>query len=267
MAITIITHPGSAHFDDFMALSLIVASQPESEFIIERREPTQAELDDASVWVVDVGGRHEPDKLNFDHHQDRDCPASFVIVAEHLGLAEDFKRLPWWTYRDLNDRIGPRQAALKLGFEDSIMTVSPVERWLLKRFERAPQACVELLRDFGREQISYVRHLASQLAFWATCEVVEVKGRRVLVGDTDDSLGLEEFRAGMAEPADVAVSHDKRGGGWRLYRFDDNDRSIDFSRVTGDSRIKFAHKTGFTAKTMPEVCLDEALELVGLSLS
>ena len=60
MAITIITHPGSAHFDDFMALSLIVASQPESEFIIERREPTQAELDDASIWVVDVGGRHEP---------------------------------------------------------------------------------------------------------------------------------------------------------------------------------------------------------------
>lgn len=262
----IITHPGSAHFDDFLAVSLIAGSQPATDFVIERREPSVAELDDENIWVVDIGGRHEAAKRNFDHHQDQACPASFVLVAEYLGLKPAFERLPWWTYRDLHDRFGPRQAARRLGFEDTILTVSPLERWLLKRFEREPQACLELLRDFGQEQIEYVRHLASQLAFWATCDVVDLKGRRVIVGDTDDSLGLEEFRAGMLQPADVAVSRDKRGGGWRLYRFDDNDKSIDFSRVAADSRIKFAHKTGFTAKTQPDVSLDAALELVGLSL-
>ena len=88
----IITHPGSAHFDEVTAVSLILAVYTDLEFRIERREPYTAELDDPNVWVVDIGDRYEPEKRNFDHHQSLDCPAAFVLVAEYLGLLEDFVR-------------------------------------------------------------------------------------------------------------------------------------------------------------------------------
>ena len=77
----IITHPGSAHFDEVAAVSLILAVHAGTVFRIERREPAQAELDDPDVWVVDIGDRHEPEKHNFDHHQSLGCPAAFVLVA------------------------------------------------------------------------------------------------------------------------------------------------------------------------------------------
>ena len=45
----IITHPGSAHFDEVTAVSLILAVYVDTEFRIERREPAPAELDDPDV--------------------------------------------------------------------------------------------------------------------------------------------------------------------------------------------------------------------------
>ena len=68
----IITHPGSAHFDDVTAVSLILATYPNAQFTIERREPTTDELENPDVWVVDVGDKFEPEKHNFDHHQSLD---------------------------------------------------------------------------------------------------------------------------------------------------------------------------------------------------
>ncbi len=103
----IITHPGSAHFDDVAAVSLILAVYADTEFRIERREPAPAELDNPDVWVVDIGDRHEPEKRNFDHHQDTDCPAAFVLVAEYLGLLETMSVMPLWHFKDEVDRFGP----------------------------------------------------------------------------------------------------------------------------------------------------------------
>ena len=40
----IITHPGSAHFDEVTAVSLILAMHADTVFRIERREPAQAEI-------------------------------------------------------------------------------------------------------------------------------------------------------------------------------------------------------------------------------
>ncbi|MDA8403773.1 MAG: MYG1 family protein, partial [Desulfobacteraceae bacterium] len=85
----IITHPGSAHFDEFFAISLILARRPDVSFTIERREPTKEELDNPDVWVVDIGERFEPHLKNFDHHQDINCSASFVLVSDYLGLTKE----------------------------------------------------------------------------------------------------------------------------------------------------------------------------------
>ncbi|MBD36927.1 MAG: hypothetical protein CMI28_02470 [Opitutae bacterium] len=62
---TIITHPGGAHKDDFLACSVLLSNHPASIF---RRDPTEQELEDPEVAVVDIGHQHDPELNNFDHH-------------------------------------------------------------------------------------------------------------------------------------------------------------------------------------------------------
>ena len=85
----IVTHPGGAHKDDFLACSLLahVHGAP-----IHRREPTERDLIDVKTCVVDVGGVHDPKLNNFDHHQfPRDAPplCALSLVLQNLGVYED----------------------------------------------------------------------------------------------------------------------------------------------------------------------------------
>jgi uncharacterized UPF0160 family protein len=83
---TILTHPGSAHKDEFLACCVLLATAP---CPILRREPTEADLADPAIAVVDVGHRHEPALNNFDHHQlpaDAAPTCALSLVLQHLGL-------------------------------------------------------------------------------------------------------------------------------------------------------------------------------------
>lgn len=64
----VVTHPGVFHADEVCAVSWLriwVGRQ----LPVERRPPTEAELADPAVAVVDVGGRFDPSTRCFDHHQ------------------------------------------------------------------------------------------------------------------------------------------------------------------------------------------------------
>ena len=164
----IITHPGSAHFDEMTAISLIMAVHADTVFTIERREPVQAELDNPDVWVVDTGNRHEPEKRNFDHHQDMDCPAAFVLVAEYLGLVEDLSVMPWWHFKDSVDRFGPVKSSIKYHAGDDLVNRNPVEIWFTSSFASEPEASLPLLKSFGAHLIENARMLKKQIDFWKT---------------------------------------------------------------------------------------------------
>jgi hypothetical protein len=97
----IIVHPGRAHFDDFMSVALAtqfvqVRLGDRVVLEIERRVPTSEELDDEKVLIFDVGGKHEPEKLNFDHHTLEGPTCSFQLFLEWLGIWDEFKIIhPW----------------------------------------------------------------------------------------------------------------------------------------------------------------------------
>jgi hypothetical protein len=257
----IITHPGSAHFDDVTALSLILAVYPDIAFKIERREPAQSELDNPAVWVVDVGDRHEPEKRNFDHHQSLDCPAGFVLVADYLGLADTLSVLPWWRFKDSVDRIGPVKSSRIFQAGDDLVNRNPVENWLVDRFASEPQASLPLLRSFGAHIIEEGRQLKSQIDFWKSARRLSINGVPAMIGETRESFGLEEFRRLADNPPDIVISLDRRSEGWRLYRYDG--APVDFSRLTNCPEIEFAHKSGFMAKTRERLPLEVLIELVG----
>ncbi len=256
----IITHPGSAHFDEVTAISLILAVHADTAFKIERREPTPAELDDAEVWVVDTGKRHEPEKRNFDHHQSIDCPAAFVLVADYLGLSETLSVMPWWNFKDEVDRFGAVRSAVKFNAGDDLVNRNPMEIWLTGAFSSGPEAALPILKDYGTQLIADARQLKRQIDFWKTSRRLVIAGVPAMIGETRESAGLEEFRRLDKNPPDIVISLARRDEGWRLFRYEGT--PVDFSLIADRPEIAFAHKSGFMATTRELLGLDELIELV-----
>jgi hypothetical protein len=261
----IIIHPGGAHFDELFAVSLILAAFPDTGFSIQRRNPTPRELDDANVWVIDVGGRHQPEKKNFDHHQSLDIDASFILVAQHLNFEHRLSVHPWWTYKNRIDRFGSFKTAAEHGIERLDFTDSPLESWFLNLFAQNPTDVLPLLRSFGQRMLDEADALNDQFNFWQSCETIQVKNKTVIIGLTSNSTGSQRFSERMKTPASVCLSYDRRGNGWRLARLNDAS-GINFSRLEGHAEIKFAHKSGFVAKTRERLPLQEVLALVKIAL-
>ena len=261
----IITHPGNAHFDDVTAISLILAVYADKEFRIERREPVLAELDNPDVWVVDIGDRYEPEKCNFDHHQDVDCPAAFVLVAEYLGLLETMSVMPWWHFKDSVDRFGPGKSSIKYNAGDDLINRNPVETWLTACFASEPEASLPLLKAFGAHIIEDARMLKSQIDFWKTSSRLVIAGVPAMIGETRESAGLEEFRRLDENPPDIVISLDRRDKGWRLFRYDGT--PVDFSLISNRPEIAFAHKNGFMATTKERLAIDDLIALVSKAVS
>ena len=256
----VITHPGSAHFDEVVAIAILMAVHGDTTFRIERREPTTFELDDPNVWVIDIGNRHQPAKRNFDHHQDHNCPASFVLVAEHLGLLQILSITPWWQFKDSVDRIGPVESSLKYNAGDDLVNRNPVESWLVASFAADPVASAPILKSLGLYLIREAKLLQRQLEFWKTCRRLTIAGLPAIIGETRDSAGLEEFRRTDKNPPDIVISLDRRDDGWRLFRFDGV--PVNFSLIAGRPEILFAHKNGFMAKTKERLPLDKLIPLI-----
>ena len=92
----IVTHPGGAHKDDLLGCCVLIAKYG---CPIVRRDPTEEELTDATVAIVDVGGSHDSALNNFDHHQfPREHPptCSLSLVLEGFGLYEDALKFCDW---------------------------------------------------------------------------------------------------------------------------------------------------------------------------
>lgn len=261
----IITHPGSAHFDEVTAVSLILAVHADTVFRIERREPSQAELDNPDVWVVDIGNRHEPEKHNFDHHQDTNCPAAFVLIAEYLGLLETMSVMPWWSFKDSVDCFGPGKSSIKYHAGDILVNQSPVEAWLMASFASEPEATLPMLKAFGVHIIEDARILKSQIDFWKTSSRLLIAGVSAMIGETMESAGLEEFRRLDKNPPDIVISLDRRNKGWRLFRYDG--APVDFSLISDCPEIAFAHKSGFIAKTKERLGIDDLVALVSKAVT
>jgi hypothetical protein len=256
----IITHPGGAHFDEMTAISFILAIHNNEKFSIERREPSISELDDPHVWVIDIGNRYEPEKLNFDHHQDQNCPSAFVLVADYLGLLEIMSIQLWWQFKDSVDRIGPARSSIQYKAGDDLINRNPIEIWMTSRFASDPEACLPMLKSFGTQLIGDARMLKKQIDFWKSSRRLMIAGLPAMIGETKESLGLEEFRRLEKNPPDIVISLDRRGEGWRLFRFDG--APVDFSLITDHPEISFAHKSGFQATTRERLSIDEVITLV-----
>ena len=265
----LLTHPGGAHKDDFLACCLLLAKHPVP---IERRNPTAADLDDSEVAVIDVGGRHEPERCNFDHHQfphDHEPVCSLSLVMRHMGIYEDARDFcDWLEPAEWLDARGPGETAKWLGVERRVINqlVSPMDVTLLRRFaqesELKPGDLIwEMMRLVGEDLLTFVLSLRERLEFiGANSEHWRIAGphgefdalflRRTEPLPSEPSMGIERYveRIGMDGQMVALVYPDRRGSGYGLSRYRDH-QAVDFTRIEAEADVHFAHARGFVAKS------------------
>lgn len=273
---TIITHPGKAHRDDFLSCCLMLTKYDTID-VICRRDPTQAELEDENVLVIDVGRRLEPSKRNYDHHQlprdaDADC-ALRMIVDHELKAGEDFSYMEWYKFSIVLDSKGPTVAAESCGLNKfPNQSVSPVEGALLHAFggEKAIERgdlLFSMMQFIGHSVYSYTTTFKSGVeTMLEAIEPVSVAGLDGIILNSGEDLSryLNWYRD--KHPNIVfAITPDFRKGGFRLYRYDDHP-SIDFCLLNGDPDVMFAHSSGFLAVVSDKLSKEELLKMIERSV-
>jgi len=265
----IVTHPGSAHKDDLLAVCVLVAKHGAP---IVRRDPTPDELEDASVAVVDIGGVHDAARMDFDHHhfpREHAPTCALSLVLDHLGLYQDALRFcDWLETAEYFDSRGPKRTAEWLGVPRRAISQlnSPVDLALLRRFAQkselqAGDTLYEFMRLVGEDLLEYLRVVRERLDFVAQ----HAERWSIAAGDQrieaiflprtepladEPSVAVENFiRAqGLEQEITAIVYPDRRGAGYGIGRFEDHP-SLDFSRLEGEADVHFAHKSGFMCKT------------------
>jgi hypothetical protein len=269
MLTSIVTHPGGAHKDDFLACAVLLTESPVA---IQRREPTEADLADPSIAVLDVGGEHAPERSNFDHHQfprDMVPTCALSLVLQHLGIYEDSKEFcSWLEVAEWFDCRGPNDTAEWLGMDRETLGKlnSPLDITILRRFasqtEHQPGEPIwEIMRMIGQDLVDYVRNLRTRLDFVAQHAQVwtlgsgETEFKALFMPRTDPlpddasaGLGGHVIALGLEEEVLALIYPDSRGKGYGMRRFNDDQR-LDFSPLEAEADVHFAHARGFIAKT------------------
>lgn len=261
----ILTHPGGSHKDELLACSLLAAVH---RVPIVRREPTEADLADPGIAVVDVGGEYAPERNNFDHHQfPADYPpiCALSLVLQHLGVYEDARQFcEWLEPAEWFDTRGPNVTAKWLGVERHTMSKlsSPIDITILRRFSKTKrlepgEPLWEILSYVGEDLLEYLRDLRSRLDFIAEmAEIWSVGDHEVLFlprtepMPDEPSFGIGRYLESVGKNSTVAalIYPDRRGSGYGLSRHNDHP-GYDFTRIEKEPDVHFAHARGFVAKT------------------
>ena len=266
---SIVTHPGSAHQDEFLACSVLLS---ENKVPIIRREPTNEDLADPRIAVVDVGGEHRPENNNFDHHQfpkSQEPACALSLVLQHLDLYEDARKFcPWLEIVEWFDCRGPDKTAQFLETDRDVLVRlnSPINSILIRRFasqaEHKPGELIwEIMYVLGKDLVSYLRNYREKIHFIEThAEIWELENNGThfkvlfmprtnpLQEEVSSGLFSHVSKLGLEEEILALIYPDSRGKGYGLRRFKDTNE-IDFRKLESEVDVHFTHTQGFIAKT------------------
>ena len=289
-----IIHPGQAHNDDVLAAAFAQILQDDEDYLpLHRREPTEEELNNPNVLVLDVGMRHEPELSNYDHHQlpddhDPECALSLLLKHRAPELHAALMLTAWYPSLIEIDSKGPFAWAAARGLDTfPFGLVGAIDGPVKALFEsmgpddilgRPLQDSSEvwplwLLAHIATNHVSYAQKLLSSFRLIEEiAEPVEVEGVAGVLFDSTEVAAMQQWRDRTLEKEGLelafSISRDDRGGGWSLYRFND-DPGIDFSKhiITLKPKpeyvegVSFSHPGGFISKT-EDLSKEELLKLV-----
>lgn len=272
----IVTHPGSAHKDDFLSVSVLLAVLGDAQ--VFRREATREDLDDPNTYVVDVGQEHSPDRHNFDHHQDHSMPCAFHLIMQHLGHHEAAMLMfAWYPHLSMIDVRGPYRTAEHLGVDSSVLFAasSPIDGYILSAFASLSslnhhEPLYVLMKGLGADMITLIDQKMTRLErLKSEASVVPVKHLKAVTSEINQSpkLAMELYLKFLADERIVmSITPSNRGDGWELLRLGAN-MMVDFRAIEENPKIRFVHGTGFLAKTHLRLPMQEVIELACEAIS
>jgi len=277
----IITHPGGAHKDEFLACAILLA---EHDVPVLRQDPAEEDLLNPATAVIDIGHRHQPDLYNFDHHQfarDAKPTCSLSLVLDHYGIYGDALNFcPWLEVGEWFDCRGPKDTSEWLGIDRETVGKlnSPLDITILQSFAKSAQHLPgepiwELMKMIGEELLQYIRNLRTRIEevarvaeVWElhhsedSFKVMFVPRNQNQIEEVSGAMGWHIKELGMEEEVVAMVYPDSRGEGYGMKRFNDCSE-IDFSKIENDKKVRFAHARGFIAKVVL-VEVDELKQLL-----
>ena len=262
--------------DDLLSVGLVLALDEEVTEV-ERRDPSEQELADPEVWVLDVGFSSDAELLNFDHHQfpkgEREC--CFSLLAKHFKLDADLKHIGWYNALVTMDALGPQAAAKEL--ECSPMAIGalhgPVQRWILQEFTQKDCFSVNsefasILQRIGLFLVETANKRRERIALLrAKAEWVDVAGEPVIFFLEDipnPGAFMFDFQQECDRQATAVVTRSGRNKGWSMQRVDD-EGPVDFRRIADEAAVGFAHKSGFMAATNSYISRQELCRLLTIA--
>ena len=265
----IVTHGGLPHMDDIMACAIAYALGVPHDAVIERRNPKPGELESMTVLVLDVGGTHDPEHLDFDHHQrsrEEEPKCAFKLFSEWLGVDEEFSMLfPWYATWNLLDVAGPNVTAAALGTTwDRLegLVANPLADFVIRRFADDPSFRQKIVLTLSNA-IDLTRRLWKSINEKVVArEVCGLPAGDFTACATEEISRCSDTWIRLNRPA-LIISKDNRGEGLTILRCNDDPR-LDFSRCAGKPYAAFCHPGGFLVKTWsreddPNVVVRDAL--------
>ncbi|MCF6312407.1 MAG: MYG1 family protein [Verrucomicrobiales bacterium] len=265
----ILTHPGSSHKDELLACCVLLYQH---QVPLVRREPSEEDLRNPNICVVDVGGEHDPQLNNFDHHQfprDSTPQCALSLVLQDLDLYEKARAFcDWLEPAEWLDTRGPVGAAKWMNIDRKVLgqLISPIDITLLRRFAQVSElnqkdVLWQVMRMVGEDIIEYIKMLSDRLLYleehcqWWTIGNGDQSFEAIFLPRTDPlpqnpSMALPRFinEQGKDHSTLAMIYPDSRGDGYGLSRHNDN-LKMDFTAIENQSDVHFAHKGGFVAKS------------------
>lgn len=284
----IVTHSSKAHRDEYLACCCAVWDEYRrgNLSVIERRVPGSSDLENPDTWVIDTGGRWEPELKNFDHHQPNPALATVCaldLVLKHLLDASAYVTYrtvsPWLRLTATHDTGGAAAAAAEAGMDIRayMSTRSPIERATLLRFgeltvihPESPIMCC--MRETGRMLMNEAASVTTEVPEALTSAPAPFLHCGLRVWDIrsvrlDDSTAARAMvnQASAAKGVDVVVSFNVNTGAVGLYRQAWATPRMDLCQIASLDGVRFAHKNGFYAVIDGDLTDTQVMRLLAAS--
>jgi hypothetical protein len=270
----IITHNGGAHLDDLLACSFLVAKYPGTP-VVRKESPSEQDLDDNDIFVIDFGKQWVPEKKNFDHHQIKGgSVCAFTQVLEFFN-ARDYNAIPWIKWVETWDHEGPAKSFELINAKNPNQDIiaNPVESAFIKEFSKQSEIkygsfCYSVLTQIGVEILSQLNDFYVKLNdLEQHAKILEING--YLIADMRDcdfaklknpsnSKAESYWQKSLEKQTDIILTYDRKSP-FRMIR---RTQSISFSNSEGQENIDFVHQNGFLIAFKEEKTIKEIIDRI-----
>jgi hypothetical protein len=273
----IVSHVSPRHMDDFLAISFLKTKYPkaELEFIHPQRVPYDYFIN-PEICLVDVGGKFDPSCKNYDHHQNINLRASFVLVLihefENRSLVKKIAEKEAVRFIDLTDRYGVKRASELTGVPlntdedkmrkeillidlskwgelvgkialDTFLIHNKYSDWIRSFYQRLDEK--DLLNEprtiLTREEALYQEKLAK-------AQIIEKNNLKILI--STESFAPNHFKLFNETGADLIIeknSMNKQHTSIIKNTTSSKTKNLDLSKVFAMYPKVFIHQNGFIA--------------------